>query len=55
MHNNPRANFNSSQPIQQSFVRAQLRSSGLTPFRLQSPRATQPNEYYNNPNNATQQ
>ncbi|CAF3378098.1 unnamed protein product [Rotaria socialis] len=55
MHNNPRANFSSGQPMQHSFVRAQLGSSGLTPFRPQAPRATQPNEYYNNPNNSAQQ
>jgi len=42
------------QPLQQSFIRSQLNSSG-TPPRQQQSRLTQPNEYYNNSNNMTQQ
>ncbi|CAF4858871.1 unnamed protein product [Rotaria sp. Silwood1] len=54
MNNHPRPNFNSNQPLNQSYVRAQLMASGITPIRQQQ-RSTQQNEFYNNPNNMSQQ
>jgi hypothetical protein len=55
MRPSQRLGFSSGQPPQQSFIRAQLNSSGTPPLRQQQPRFAQPNEYYNNSNNMVQQ
>ncbi len=55
MRPSQRLGFSSGQPLQQSFIRAQLSSSGTPPLRQQQPRFAQPNEYYNNSNNMVQQ
>lgn len=54
MNYSQRPNFSSGQTSNQSYVRTQLISSGITPARQQQ-RSIQQNEYSNNSNNISQQ
>jgi hypothetical protein len=55
MRSSQRSDFSTGQPLQQSFVRAQLLQSGISPSRQQHQRFAQPNEFYNTSNNMAQQ
>jgi hypothetical protein len=55
MNQPQRSNFNPTQGPQQSYVRAQLHLSGMSPSRPPQPRSIQQNDYYNNSNNMLQQ